>query len=37
MSIGMALICAVPLGVWAAIHRDRWLDGAGAIANVTST
>src|SRR6185437_2408171 len=26
MSMGIALICAVPLGVWAAVHRDRWQD-----------
>lgn len=26
MSMAFALICAVPLGVWAAVHRDRWQD-----------
>src|SRR5579863_3301002 len=32
MSMGIALICAVPLGVWAAVHRDRWQDGASSSA-----
>ncbi len=27
MSMAIALACAVPLGVWAAVHRDRWQDG----------
>ena len=22
----IALVCAIPLGVWAAVHRDRWQD-----------
>ncbi len=26
MSMTIALVCAVPLGVWAAVHRDRWQD-----------
>jgi peptide/nickel transport system permease protein len=26
MSMAIALVCAVPLGVWAAVHRDRWQD-----------
>jgi ABC-type dipeptide/oligopeptide/nickel transport system permease component len=26
MSMAIALACAVPLGVWAAVHRDRWQD-----------
>ena len=26
MSMAFALICAVPLGVWAAVHRGRWQD-----------
>ena len=32
MSMGIALVCAVPLGVWAAVHRDRWQDGASSTA-----
>ena len=27
MAMAIALSCAVPLGVWAAVHRDRWQDG----------
>ena len=30
MSMSMALLAAVPLGVWAAVHRDRWQDGAAS-------
>ena len=30
MSMGMALAFAVPLGVWAAVHRDRWQDTASS-------
>jgi ABC-type dipeptide/oligopeptide/nickel transport system permease component len=26
MSMAIALACAVPLGVWAAVHRGRWQD-----------
>jgi peptide/nickel transport system permease protein len=26
MSMAIALACAVPLGVWAAVHRNRWQD-----------
>lgn len=26
MSMTIALVCAIPLGVWAAVHRDRWQD-----------
>ncbi len=26
------MICAVPLGVWAAVHRDHWQDGASSSA-----
>jgi ABC-type dipeptide/oligopeptide/nickel transport system permease component len=26
MSMVIALVCAVPLGVWAAVHRNRWQD-----------
>ena len=27
MSMAIASMCAVPLGVWAAVHRNRWQDG----------
>ena len=30
MSMTVALVCAVPLGVWAAVHRDRWQDTASS-------
>ena len=30
MSMAIALACAVPLGVWAAVHRDRWQDAASS-------
>ena len=30
MSMGMALAFAVPLGVWAAVHRDKWQDTASS-------
>ena len=30
LSMLIALTCAVPLGVWAAVHRDRWQDGASS-------
>jgi ABC-type dipeptide/oligopeptide/nickel transport system permease component len=30
MSMAIALACAVPLGVWAAVHRDRWQDGVAS-------
>jgi ABC-type dipeptide/oligopeptide/nickel transport system permease component len=26
MSMTIALVCAVPLGVWSAVHRNRWQD-----------
>src|SRR5271156_4911965 len=26
MSMAIALACAIPLGVWAAVHRGRWQD-----------
>lgn len=26
MSMVIALTCAIPLGVWAAVHRDKWQD-----------
>jgi ABC-type dipeptide/oligopeptide/nickel transport system permease component len=30
MSLVFALIAAVPLGVWSAVHRDRWQDTVGS-------
>ena len=30
MSMSIALAAAVPLGVWAAVHRDRWQDTASS-------
>ncbi|MDR0807577.1 MAG: ABC transporter permease [Gemmobacter sp.] len=30
MSMMIALACAVPLGVWAAVHRDRWQDSVSS-------
>jgi len=30
MSMAIALLCAVPLGVWAAVHRDRWQDATSS-------
>ncbi len=30
MSLVMALLFAVPLGVWGAVHRDRWQDSVGS-------
>lgn len=30
MSMTIALVLAVPLGVWAAVHRDRWQDTASS-------
>ncbi len=30
MSMTIALVLAVPLGVWAAVHRDRWQDNASS-------
>ena len=32
MSMTIALACAIPLGVWAAIHRDRWQDSSASTA-----
>ena len=32
LSMGIALACAVPLGVWSAVHRDRWQDSAASSA-----
>jgi ABC-type dipeptide/oligopeptide/nickel transport system permease component len=30
MSMAIALACAVPLGVWAAVHRNRWQDAVSS-------
>ncbi len=30
MSLTIAILCAIPLGVWCAINRDRWQDAAGS-------
>jgi ABC-type dipeptide/oligopeptide/nickel transport system permease component len=30
MSLTIALVLAIPLGVWSAIHRDRWQDTVGS-------
>ncbi len=30
MSLTIALVLAIPLGVWSAIHRDRWQDTLGS-------
>ena len=30
MSMAIALTAAIPLGVWAAVHRDRWQDTASS-------
>jgi len=32
MSMAIAASCAVPLGVWAAVHRNRWQDGLSSSA-----
>ncbi len=32
MSMAIASMCAVPLGVWAAVHRNRWQDGLSSSA-----
>jgi ABC-type dipeptide/oligopeptide/nickel transport system permease component len=32
MSMAIALAAAVPLGVWAAVHRDKWQDTASSSA-----
>ncbi|MPM08773.1 peptide/nickel transport system permease protein [Rhodobacter sp. 140A] len=34
ISMLIALSAAVPLGVWAAVHRDRWQDGAASTASL---
>lgn len=30
MSLLIAIVLAIPLGVWSAIHRDRWQDATGS-------
>jgi peptide/nickel transport system permease protein len=30
MSMGIALACAIPLGVWSAVHRNRWQDSVAS-------
>ncbi|SHF98311.1 peptide/nickel transport system permease protein [Kaistia soli DSM 19436] len=32
MSMAIALVCAVPLGVWAAVHRKKWQDTVSSSA-----
>jgi peptide/nickel transport system permease protein len=32
LSMAIALACAVPLGVWAAVHRNRWQDAVSSSA-----
>jgi len=32
MSMAIALSCAIPLGVWAAVHRGRWQDAMSSSA-----
>ncbi len=32
MSMALALACAIPLGVWSAVHRNRWQDSTAASA-----
>lgn len=32
LSMAIALACALPLGVWAAVHRNRWQDGLSSSA-----
>jgi peptide/nickel transport system permease protein len=34
MSMTFALVCAVPLGVWAAVRRDRWQDTASSTTSL---
>lgn len=34
MSMLIALVLAVPLGVWAAVHRDRWQDTAASTTSL---
>lgn len=33
-SMTIALVCAVPLGVWAAVHSNRWQDTAASSASL---
>lgn len=30
MSLAIAILLAIPLGVWSAVHRDRWQDTVGS-------
>jgi peptide/nickel transport system permease protein len=30
LSMAIALVCAIPLGVWSAVFRDKWQDTAGS-------
>jgi ABC-type dipeptide/oligopeptide/nickel transport system permease component len=32
LSMALALSCAIPLGVWSAVHRNRWQDAASSSA-----
>ncbi len=34
LSMAIALAAAVPLGVWSAVHRDRWQDTAASTASL---
>lgn len=34
MSMSFALVVAVPLGVWAAVHRDKWQDTAASATSL---
>ncbi|MFM9973537.1 MAG: ABC transporter permease, partial [Beijerinckiaceae bacterium] len=31
LSMSIALACAVPLGVWAAVHRNKWQDNVSSV------
>jgi ABC-type dipeptide/oligopeptide/nickel transport system permease component len=32
MSMAIALVCSVPLGIWSAVHRNRWQDSVSSSA-----
>lgn len=34
MSMTVALVCAIPLGVWAAIHQDKWQDTTASTSSL---
>lgn len=34
MSMTIALVCAIPLGVWAAVHQDKWQDNAASTTSL---